>query len=94
MMITMLEKCVGEYIRKTGHKNVGYIGVYRADEAVGIRRRQEFWTDLRHLEFMITLIKKVITGFLRRTEKCERRCGENEADAIVCATDRLAFWSL
>ena len=31
---------IGEYIGKTGHKKVGYIGVYEKDEAVGIRRRQ------------------------------------------------------
>ena len=30
---------MGEYIGKTGHKKVGYIGVYETDEAVGIRRK-------------------------------------------------------
>ena len=84
-------KCVGEYIGKTGHKNVGYIGVYETDEAVGIRRRQGVLDGLAAFGIHDPLIKKSDYSFLGGQKNTREILEEMKPDAIVCATDRLAF---
>ena len=70
-------KTIGEYIGKKGHQKVGYIGVYETDQAVGIERRNGVLDGLK--EYGITPVTR---------ELLER---ESDLDAIICATDRLAF---
>ena len=75
-------KTIGEYIGKKGHQKVGYIGVYETDQAVGIERRNGVLDGLK--EYGIT----PVTGKMVTRELLEK---ESDLDAIICATDRLAF---
>ena len=84
-------KCVGEYIGRTGHKKVGYIGVYETDEAVGVRRRQGVLDGLASFGIYDPLIKKSDYSFLGGQKNTREILEEMKPDAIVCATDRLAF---
>ena len=82
---------IGEYIGKKGHQKVGYIGVYETDQAVGIERRNGVLDGLK--EYGITPVTgksdySFIGGQTVTRELLER---ESDLDAIICATDRLAF---
>ena len=82
---------IGEYIGKKGHQKVGYIGVYETDQAVGIERRNGVLDGLK--EYGITPVTgksdySFIGGQMVTRELLER---ESDLDAIICATDRLAF---
>ena len=84
-------KTIGEYIGKKGHQKVGYIGVYETDQAVGIERRNGVLDGLK--EYGITPVTgksdySFIGGQTVTRELLER---ESDLDAIICATDRLAF---
>ena len=84
-------KTIGEYIGKKGHQKVGYIGVYETDQAVGIERRNGVLDGLK--EYGITPVTgksdySFIGGQMVTRELLER---ESDLDAIICATDRLAF---
>lgn len=70
---------------------VGYIGVYETDQAVGIERRNGVLDGLK--EYGITPVTgksdySFIGGQTVTRELLER---ESDLDAIICATDRLAF---
>ena len=78
-------------IGKKGHQKVGYIGVYETDQAVGIERRNGVLDGLK--EYGITPVTgksdySFIGGQTVTRELLER---ESDLDAIICATDRLAF---
>ena len=84
-------KTIGEYIGKKGHQKVGYIGVYETDQAVGIERRNGVLDGLK--EYGITPVTgksdySFIGGQMVTRELLEK---ESDLDAIICATDRLAF---
>ena len=84
-------KTIGEYIGKKGHQKVGYIGVYETDQAVGIERRNGVLDGLK--EYGITPVTgksdySFIGGQMVTRELLEM---ESDLDAIICATDRLAF---
>ena len=82
-------KAMGEHIGKKGHQKVGYIGVYETDKAVGTERRNG--DGLK--EYGITpVIGKSDYSFLGgQTVARELLEKEPDLDAIICATDRLAF---
>ena len=84
-------KAMGEHIGKKGHQKVGYIGVYETDQAVGIERRNGVLDGLK--EYGITpVIGKSDYSFLGgQTVARELLEKEPDLDAIICATDRLAF---
>ncbi len=84
-------KAMGEHIGKKGHQKVGYIGVYETDKAVGIERRNGVLDGLK--EYGITpVIGKSDYSFLGgQTVARELLEKEPDLDAIICATDRLAF---
>ena len=84
-------KFIGEYIGKNGHKKVGYIGVYETDEAVGVRRKQGVLDGLAIHGIKNPIVGKSDYSFLGG-QKITREILEQESvDAIICATDRLAF---
>ena len=84
-------KMMGEHIGKKGHKKVGYIGVYETDKAVGTERRNGVLDGLK--EYGITPVTgKSDYSFLGgQTVARELLEKEPDLDAIICATDRLAF---
>ena len=84
-------KAMGEHIGKKGHQKVGYIGVYETDKAVGTERRNGVLDGLK--EYGITpVIGKSDYSFLGgQTVARELLEKEPDLDAIICATDRLAF---
>ncbi len=82
---------IGAYIGKTGHKKVGYIGVYEKDEAVGIRRRQGVLDGLAEYGITDPVVVMGDYSFIGGQEKTKEILARSEVDAIICATDRIAF---
>lgn len=83
---------IGRYIGKTGHKKVGYIGVYETDQAVGVRRKQGVFDGLAEYGITDIITAKSDYSFIGG-QKTTREILEQakDVDAIICATDRLAF---
>lgn len=84
-------KFMGEYIGKNGHKKVGYIGVYETDEAVGIRRKQGVLDGLKEYGITDPVIAKSDYSFIGGQKNTREILEKADVDAIICATDRLAF---
>lgn len=82
---------MGEYIGKTGHKKVGYISVYETDEAVGIRRKEGVLDGLKAYGVSDTVIALSDYSYLGGQEKTREILERLPVDAIICATDRIAF---
>lgn len=82
---------IGEYIGKTGHKNVGYIGVYETDEAVGIRRKQGVLDGLREYGITDPVIAEGDYSFIGGQDNTREILKKAKVDVIICATDRIAF---
>lgn len=83
---------MGRYIGKNAHKKVAYIGVYETDEAVGIRRKQGVMDGLAEYGITDIIVGKSDYSFIGG-QKVTREILEavEDVDAIICATDRLAF---
>ncbi len=82
---------MGEYIGKAGHKKVGYIGVYETDEAVGIQRKQGVLDGLKEYGITEPVVVRGDYSFIGGQRKTEEILEKAEVDAIICATDRIAF---
>lgn len=84
-------KYMGRYIGETGHKKVAYIGVYETDVAVGIRRKQGVLDGLAEYGITDPVIMKSDYSFIGGQKSTREILEQGEVDAIICATDRLAF---
>ena len=84
-------RCIGEYIGKTGHKKVGYIGVYESDEAVGIRRKQGVLDGLKAYGVSEPTVVLSDYSYIGGQDKTREILEKMSVDAIICATDRIAF---
>lgn len=82
---------IGEYIGKKGHKKVGYIGVYETDEAVGICRKQGVLDGLKEYGITDPVLAKSDYSFIGGQKNTREILEKAEVEAIICATDRLAF---
>lgn len=84
-------KMMGEYIGKNGHKKVGYISVYETDRAVGIERKRGVLDGLK--EYGIdAVVGKSDYSFIGGQKVARELLEEHsDLDAMICATDRLAF---
>lgn len=84
-------KMMGEYIGKNGHKKVGYISVYEIDRAVGIERKRGVLDGLK--EYGIdAVVGKSDYSFIGGQKVARELLEEHsDLDAMICATDRLAF---
>lgn len=84
-------KFMGSYIGKKGHKHVAYIGVEEKDIAVGIIRKQGILTGLQNEN--VEDIEVVISDFSYEKAQIKIRelLNRKKVDAIICATDRMAF---
>lgn len=85
-------KFMGEYIGKSGHKKVGYIGVYETDKAVGMERKRGVLDGLKEYGIDHPVVGKSDYSFVGG-QKVAKELLEKipDMDAVICATDRLAF---
>lgn len=85
-------KYMGEYIGKTGHQNVAVISVYETDAAVGRERKQGILDGLSAWGITDPLVEESDYSYQGGQDAARRILEQNKAvDAIICATDRLAF---
>lgn len=88
---------ITNYLIKKGHKNIGFIGVYEEDKAVGLYRKEAFINKLK--ENNLKVIDENIkigdfeegSGYRLAKEIME---GNNKPTAIVAVTDNLAFGAI
>lgn len=84
-------KMIGEYIGGKGHKKVGYIGVYETDKAVGTERRNGVFDGLSEYGIVPVSGKSDYSFIGGQKVARELLLKEPDLDAMICATDRLAF---
>jgi len=85
-------KYIGEYIGEKGHKRIGFITVDESDKAVGVLRKQGVLDELK--EYSVESINIEYSGFSfvdAQNATWKLLTEHNDIDAIICATDRLAF---
>ncbi|RHP32025.1 LacI family DNA-binding transcriptional regulator [Lachnotalea sp. AF33-28] len=84
-------RAMGMYIGRSGPGRVAYLGVNESDAAVGIERRRGVIDGLK--ECGITDILTVTGDYSYQSgqEMAEAVLKEGPVDAMICATDRLAF---
>lgn len=81
----------GEYIGKTHPRCVGYIGVDESDIAVGINRKQGVLDGLKEYGIHDTVVLTGDYSFESGQTLTQKLLELGKPDAIICATDRLAF---
>lgn len=84
-------KCMGAYIGKHGHRKVAYIGVDESDVAVGINRKQGVLDGLREYGIEEPVMVRSDYSFQGGQQAAREILDRGPVDAIICATDRLAF---
>ena len=83
---------MGEYIGKNGHKNIGLITVDQQDKAVGVFRTQGILDGLKEHSVNEVYMEYCDFSFLdAQNATWELFSKHTDIDAIVCATDRIAF---
>lgn len=81
----------GAYIGKTLPRCVGYIGIQERDIAVGINRKQGVLDGLAEYGIHDTIVLTGDYSFESGQALTEKLLETGRPDAIICATDRLAF---
>ncbi|MBT9778546.1 substrate-binding domain-containing protein [Clostridium sp. MCC353] len=81
----------GEYIGKTNPGFVGYIGVDESDIAVGINRKQGVLDGLKEYGINTPTVLAGDYSFESGQALTEKLLELGKPDAVICATDRLAF---
>ncbi len=85
-------KFMGEYIGKKGHKKIGVITVDETDRAVGYSRTQGVLDGLKAYAVESIYMECCDFSFLDAQNATWKLVSEHEdIDAIICATDRIAF---
>ncbi|WP_338626555.1 LacI family DNA-binding transcriptional regulator [Clostridium baratii] len=82
-------KLLGEYIRENGHKNIVFLGVDEKDKAVGIYRREGFYSAFEGEDVNINFVKTDFS-FDKAYEEGEDVLKHNPT-AVVCSTDNIAL---
>lgn len=84
-------KAMGVRVGKAGPARVGYMGVSGLDVAVGINRKQGVLDGLKEcgVENVVTAIGDY--SYASGIRMAEEILDQGPVDAIICATDRLAF---
>ena len=84
-------KAMGVRVGKAGPARVGYMGVSGLDVAVGINRKQGVLDGLKEcgVENVVTAIGDY--SYASGMRMAEEILDQGPVDAIICATDRLAF---
>ena len=85
-------KHMGEYIGERGHKNVAIISVDESDHAVGRNRKQGILDGLRKYGICERIVVETDYSYQGGQNAAKIIIDQNKpVDAIICATDRLAF---
>lgn len=83
-------KAMGEYVGRTGPRRVGYMGVDEQDQAVGIFRKRGVLDGLGVCDGGI-IVTAGDYSYESGIKMAEEILDRSPVDAIICATDRLAF---
>lgn len=83
-------KYMGEYVGKTSRK-AAYLGVYESDAAVGQDRKQGVLDGLRACGIADPIVLLGDYSFESGQKMTEELLRQEEVDAIICATDRIAY---
>lgn len=85
-------KYIGEYIGEKGHKRIGFITVDESDKVVDVLRKQGVLDGLKEYSVETINIEYSDFSFVDAQNATWKLLTEhNDIDAIICATDRLAF---
>ncbi len=84
-------KAMGAYVGRTGPRRVGYLGVDQSDLAVGVSRRQGVLDGLREQGDPEVIALQGDYSFESGQRMAEAVLEQGPVDAMICATDRLAF---
>ena len=84
-------KAMGAYVGKNGPKRVGYVGIDESDVAVGIDRKNGVLDGLRQCGVTDIVVKTGDYSYQSGQRMTDQILEEGKVDAIICATDRLAF---
>lgn len=84
-------KAMGQYVGSRGHESAAYIGVYERDIAVGIHRRQGVLDGLKESGVKQVQVLLGDYSYASGQESARRLLAQGLPQAIICATDRLAF---
>ena len=82
---------MGDYVGQTAAKNIAYLGVKESDIAVGITRKQGIIDGLQKHHLTLSSILLGDYSFESGVALTEHLLRQTTPDAIICATDRLAF---
>ena len=84
-------KAMGIYVGNSRPGRVGYAGVEESDEAVGINRKNGVLDGLLQCGVTDVILKTGDYSYQSGQRMTEKILEEGPVDAIICATDRLAF---
>lgn len=84
-------KAMGAYVGRTGPARVGYLGVDESDAAVGISRKQGVLDGLREQGNPEVIALQGDYSYESGQRMAEAILAQGPVDAMICATDRLAF---
>lgn len=84
-------KYMGNYVGAAGHKKVGYICVHETDEAVGVYRKNGVLDGLREQGITDPILAYSDYSYEGGKKATQEILKAGSVDAIICATDRLAF---
>lgn len=84
-------KCIGNYIGKTHHKKVVYIGVDESDTAVGLQRKQGVIEGLKEYGIHQTVIMTGDYSLESGQQLTAMMLKQGRPDAVICSTDRQAY---
>lgn len=80
-----------------GRRNLGYIGVFDLDEAVGLERRRGFFDAVKEAglsrlqENCVIATFSIESGYEKMKELWEK---DRELDGVICATDDIAIGAM
>lgn len=84
-------KAMGEYVGRTSPGRVGYMGVDEQDQAVGIYRKSGVLDGLKTCHVGDIAVTSGDYSYESGIRMAEEILDKGPVDAIICATDRLAF---
>lgn len=84
-------KIMGAYVGRIHPRRVGYLGVEDSDQAVGIYRRQGVLDGLRESGNPEVIEARGDYSYESGKRMTEQILAGGPVDAVICATDRLAF---
>ncbi len=84
-------KTMGLQVGRSHPKKAAYLGVHESDLAVGVNRRDGVLEGLRQSGVSEVVIETGDYSYQSGQQMMERVLARGSVDAVICATDRLAF---